>query len=144
MNLNELPKITDRTKKRVGRGTSSGKGKTSARGVKGDKARGSTPWWKEGGSRRSRVIKHLPQVRGIGNLNVTSPVIALSLSQLDGVYENGDTVNIETLIVKGLVSRVKNGVKILGTGSLSKKLTVEVPVSATAKAAIEKAGGSVA
>lgn len=144
MNLNELPKITDRTKKRVGRGTSSGKGKTSARGVKGDKARGSTPWWKEGGSRRSRVIKHLPQVRGIGNLNVTSPVIALSLSQLDGVYENGDIVNIETLIVKGLVSRVKNGVKILGTGSLSKKLTVEVPVSATAKAAIEKAGGSVA
>jgi large subunit ribosomal protein L15 len=143
MNLHELPKITDRTKKRVGRGTSSGRGKTSGRGVKGDKARGTSPWWKEGGSRRSRVIKHLPQVRGIGNLNTKAGVIALSLAQLDAVYENGDTVNLETLIVKGLVSRVKTGVKVLAKGALSKKLIVEIPVSGTAQAAIEKAGGSV-
>jgi large subunit ribosomal protein L15 len=141
MNLNELPKIIERTKGRIGRGTSSGHGKTSGRGHKGDKARGKSPWYKVGGSRRSRLIKHLPQLRGIGNPGTTVKSLVVSLTTLDTHFKDGETVSIEMLLEKGLI--LSPVAKILGNGKLSKKLTVSVPVSKSAKAAIEQAGGSV-
>lgn len=142
MNLHEMPSLVRRSKKRVGRGTSSGRGKTSGRGHKGDKARGKSPWYKVGGSRRSRLIKHLPQLRGIGNPGTTVKSLVISLSTLEDNYKAGDTVSVETLLEKGLI--LSPVAKILGNGKLTKKLTVTVPVSASAKSAIEQAGGSVA
>jgi large subunit ribosomal protein L15 len=145
MQLHELPSIVRRTKKRVGRGTSSGRGKTSGRGVKGDKARGTSPWYKAGGSRRSRIMKHLPQVRGIGNLRTSPDTLTLTLSALNSAYSANDVVNMETLLEKGVVRGLKSGqgVKILAKGKIEKAVKVQIPTSESAKAAIEKAGGSV-
>ncbi|MDQ3238990.1 MAG: 50S ribosomal protein L15 [bacterium] len=145
MQLHDLPAIVEKTKKRVGRGTSSGRGKTSGRGVKGDKARGTSPWYRQGGSRRSRLLKHLPQVRGIGNLFTGNKDIVISLETINKVYVAGETVSVETLLEKGVLTRIKSNqsIKILSKGTLDKKLTVQVPTSASAKAQIEKMGGSV-
>ena len=142
MNLHELPSLVERTKKRLGRGTSSGRGKTSGRGHKGDKARGKSPWYRVGGSRRSRLIKHLPQLRGIGNSPVTNKRAPVSLAQLEAAFSKGDVVTLATLIEKGVVTRVSS-VKVLNKGSLTKALTVQIPVSSSAKDAIERAGGTV-
>jgi len=141
MNLHEMPSLVKRTKKRLGRGTSSGRGKTSGRGHKGDNARGTSPWYKEGGSRRSRLIKHLPQRRGIGNGPTSVKPLVVSLAMIEDNYAVGETVSIESLLEKGLINSPV--AKILGNGKLTKKLMVSVPVSASAKLAIEQAGGSV-
>ncbi len=143
MKLHEMPSLVERTRKRVGRGTSSGRGKTSGRGHKGDKARGTSPWYRVGGSRRSRLLKHLPQVRGIGNLNVAIKARVISLEMLESNYNAGETVTLQSLHEKGVVSPSRVDVKVLGQGNLTKKLSVEIPVSASAKEAIERAGGSV-
>lgn len=143
MNLHEMPALVEKTHKRVGRGTSSGRGKTSGRGHKGDKARGKSPWYRVGGSRRSRLLKHLPQVRGIGNLNKSEKPLVVTLSVLESSYNAGETVTLQSLYEKGVVSPSQAGVKVLGQGNLTKKLTVELPVSASAKEAIERAGGNV-
>ncbi len=142
MNLHEMPSLIKRTKKRVGRGTSSGRGKTSGRGHKGDKARGKSPWYRVGGSRRSRLIKHLPQRRGIGNGNVSLKAVVVTLAQIEASYNKGETVSLDTLIEKGLVSRTVT-VKVLNKGSLKKAVTVRIPVSSSAKEAIERAGGTI-
>jgi large subunit ribosomal protein L15 len=142
MNLHEMPSLIKRTKKRVGRGTSSGRGKTSGRGHKGDKARGKSPWYRVGGSRRSRLIKHLPQRRGIGNGNVSLKAVVVTLAQIEASYNKGETVSLDTLIEKGLVSRTVT-VKVLNKGSLKKAVTVRIPVSLSAKEAIERAGGTI-
>ncbi|MDQ3098689.1 MAG: 50S ribosomal protein L15 [bacterium] len=143
MKLHEMPSIIQRTRKRVGRGTSSGRGKTSGRGHKGDNARGSSPWYREGGSRRSRTLKHLPQVRGIGNLNVSEKPTVVSLAVLESKFSAGETVTLQTLHEKGVVAPSRVEVKVLGQGNLTKKLIVSVPVSASAKEAIERAGGNI-
>ncbi len=145
MKLSELKPAprSKKTSRRVGRGESSGAGKTSGRGHKGDKARGKSPWYREGGSRRSRTLKHLPQVRGIGNLNVSDKPLVVSLALLESSYKAGETVTLQSLHEKGVVSPSHKEVKVLGQGNLTKKLVVELPVSASAKEAIERAGGSV-
>lgn len=142
MNIHEMPSLVKRTKKRIGRGTSSGRGKTSGRGHKGDKARGKSPWYKVGGSRRSRLLKHLPQRRGIGNSGLAIRRVIVTLAQLDALYDKGETVTIATLAEKGLIY-ANETVKLLNKGAITKALTVEIPVSDSAKQAIEKAGGSV-
>lgn len=142
MELNKLPSLVEKSKQRLGRGTSSGHGKTSGRGHKGDKARGRSPWYKQGGSRRSRLIKHLPQLRGIGNSVFSAKPVVVTLSQLEAVFAKGDTVTLASLLEKGVVSRT-TVVKILNKGTLSKALTVQIPVSTSAREAIERAGGKV-
>lgn len=131
---------------RVGRGGK--RGKTSGRGTKGQNARA-------GHKKRPElrdIIKKLPKRRGHGkNRSRTVRVsrieyVPVNLAALELAFENGDTVTRAILNKKGLVTaragKVK-AVKILGTGALTKKLTVSgVTASATAKAAIEKAGGS--
>jgi large subunit ribosomal protein L15 len=130
-----------KTRKRVGRGRASGLGKTSTRGHKGQQARKGhkVKLGFEGG--QMPLIRRLPK-RGFKNPNrvVYAPVNVSSLEQFD----DGVEVTPELLREKGLFAKKFDGVKILGSGDLTKKLTVKANgVSASAKAKIEAAGGSV-
>lgn len=141
MKLHELsPNPGSRQKKqRVGRGNGSGRGKTSGRGHKGQKARsggGVRPGF-EGG--QMPLYRRLPK-KGFTNRN-TKDIVAINVYQLS-VFENGDTVDIDALKNKGLISNPRDGVKILGHGKLDKKLTVKVnQFSKSAMEKIEAAGG---
>lgn len=129
--LHELPKITKRTSKRVGRGSSSGKGKTAGRGQKGQKARNSVPWFMTGGSRRNRFSKSIPMVRGWKNRVKHEKAITIPSSVIAKVYKNGDVVNLDSLVEKKVITEAqkKLGVKIVNSGDFSVKVTFEVPVS---------------
>ncbi len=125
---------------RVGRGRASGKGKTAGRGHKGQMSRaGAThkPLF-EGG--QMPFVRKLPK-RGFNNFN-RKEILPVNLDALS-VFEDGAEVTIELLKEKGLVNGRFDGVKILGSGSLDKKLTVKVNAfSASAKEKIEAAGGT--
>ncbi len=125
---------------RRGRGHGSGNGKTAGKGHKGQKARSGAPRIGfEGG--QMPLYRRIPK-RGFKNRN-TLDIIGVNVSRLE-VFENGDTVTVESLIEKGIISNAKDGVKLLGNGEISKKLTVKLNAfSATAKEKIEAAGGSV-
>jgi large subunit ribosomal protein L15 len=145
MNLHELkpnPGAKHR-RKRLGCGESSGLGKTSGRGHKGQKSRsggGVRPGF-EGG--QMPLHRRLPK-KGFSNVAFRPTVAVVNVAQLNERFEDGDTVSEETLRAKGLVSGRCDMVKVLGNGDIERKLTVAVDaLSATAKAKIEKAGGSV-
>ena len=123
---------------RRGRGHGSGNGKTAGKGHKGQKARSGAPRVGfEGG--QMPLYRRLPK-RGFTNRN-SKDIIAINMSALE-VFENGATVTIDTLIEKGIVKNPRDGVKILGNGELTKKLTVQANAfSATAKEKIEALGG---
>lgn len=123
---------------RRGRGHGSGNGKTAGKGHKGQKARsGATRPGFEGG--QMPLYRRLPK-RGFTNRN-TKDIEAINVSALE-VFENGTVVTIETLIEAGVIKNPKDGVKILGNGELTKKLTVKVNAfSEGAKSKIEAAGG---
>lgn len=129
--LHNLTNIVKRSAKRVGRGSSSGKGKTAGRGQKGQKARNSVPWFMTGGSRRSRFSKTIPQVRGYRNRVVGLKAYTIPSSVLEKFYKNGEVVTIENLIEKGIVSErnAKRGVKIVRSAEMKMKLKFEVPAS---------------
>lgn len=145
MDLSSLQKIKAKSKKRVGLGHGSGRGKTSGRGMKGQKARGDVPLDFEGGA--LPLIKRLPFLRGKGRNNSVRPEpFILNVHQLS-VYKSGETVDVNSLAKYKLVDEatLKNrGVKILGDGELSVSVTVQVPVSKSAAEKIQKAGGKVA
>lgn len=128
-----------KTKKRLGRGMASGLGKTAGRGHKGQYARSGhkhKPGF-EGG--QMRLIRRLPK-RGFKNIG-RREFVPVNVAALDG-FDNGAEVTPEVLRAKGLAKGISDGVKILGTGSLGKKLTVKAHAfSAEAKAKIEAAGG---
>ena len=143
MKLHELqPAIGSTTApKRLGRGVGSGLGKTSGKGHKGAKARsggGKRPGF-EGG--QMPLTRRLPK-RGFTNI-YRKEYAAVNVSELN-VFEDGTEITSEMLINAGLVNKVKAGVKILGGGELTKKLTVNVEkVTASAKEKIEAVGGKV-
>ena len=141
MKLHELSKIKTRTKKRLGRGIGSGKGKTAGRGSKGQKARGKIPATFTG---TPALYKKLPLRKGLGNPKISTKVILVSLSSLN-VFENNSIVDIQKLIDKGIINGqdTKKGVKILSNGEITKTLTVKLPVSKKALEKIERAGGKV-
>ena len=124
---------------RKGRGTGSGNGKTAGKGHKGQNARsggGVRPGF-EGG--QSPLYRKLPK-RGYHNKFGTEYAI-INVSKLNA-FEDGETVNLEALINKGIIRKANDGLKVLGNGEITKKLTVEASVfSATAKEKIEAAGG---
>ena len=124
---------------RKGRGTGSGNGKTAGKGHKGQNARsggGVRPGF-EGG--QSPLYRKLPK-RGFHNKFGTEYAI-VNVSKLNA-FEDGETVNLEALINKGIIRKANDGLKVLGNGEITKKLTVEASVfSATAKEKIEAAGG---
>lgn len=137
------PEGANKKRRIVGRGSSSGRGTTAGKGNKGQQSRsgGKTYIGFEGGQMPLyRRIAH----RGFSNYPFKKEFVVVNVTLLEKKYSAGETVNKETLLAKGLISKVDALVKILGTGDLTKELTVEVDkVSASAKAKIEKAGGSV-
>ena len=129
------------TRKRVGRGTSSGFGKTSGRGQKGQLSRqgGHTRLGFEGG--QMPLFRTMPK-RGFKNINRKEYAI-INLDDLNK-FENNSDVTVASLKEKGLVKKELSGVKLLAKGELKVKLNVKInKVSATAKKAVEDAGGSV-
>ena len=123
---------------RRGRGHGSGNGKTAGKGHKGQKARSGAPRpGFEGG--QMPLYRRLPK-RGFKCRN-SKEIIGINVSVLDR-FENDSVVSIETLLEAGIVKNVRDGVKILGNGELTKKLTVQVDAfSASAKEKIEALGG---
>ncbi len=129
-------------RKRIGCGESSGHGKTSCRGHKGQLARtgGAIRPGFEGG--QMPMHRRLPK-KGFNNTQFRDKIEVVNVSSLN-VFEDGATVTEGAILEKGLITRTCDAIKILGNGELSRKLTVQVAlVSAAAKEKIEKAGGSV-
>lgn len=124
---------------RRGRGHGSGNGKTAGKGHKGQKARsGATRVGFEGG--QMPLYRRIPK-RGFTNRN-SKTIVGINLSALEA-FEEGSIVGIGTLIEQGIVKNPKDGVKILGNGELTKKLTVQANAfSAAAKEKIEALGGT--
>lgn len=141
MKLHELLKINARSKKRLGRGLGSGKGKTGGRGTKGQKARGKIPATFIGGL---PLYKKLPLKRGKGNPPAAKKSKLITLTQL-GIFKDKDIIDMTKLQEAKLVSKgeAKTGVKILGDGEINIALTIKLPVSKSARQKIEKAGGKV-
>ena len=141
MNLHELsPAAGSNTKAyRKGRGNGSGNGKTGGRGQKGQWARsgGGVRVGFEGG--QMPLARRIPK-RGFNNI-FAKPLEAVNVSALEK-FEDGAVVDAKALLEKGILSKCEYGVKILGNGSLTKKLTVKANAfSESAKAKIEEAGG---
>ena len=123
---------------RRGRGHGSGNGKTAGKGHKGQKARSGAPRpGFEGG--QMPLYRRLPK-RGFKNRN-SKEIVAVNISVLEN-FDNDAVVSVDTLIEKGIVKNPRDGVKILGNGELTKKLTVQANAfSASAKEKIEALGG---
>jgi large subunit ribosomal protein L15 len=150
MQLDQLtrPSTLKRPYRRVGRGQSSTRGKQSGRGGKGQTARA-------GNKRRPElrdIIKKLPKRRGYGKNRGRTvdgtklDAVAISLERLGQLFKDGGEVTHKSLVEIGAISgRTMPPVKIVGGGELGKKLSLKgIPVSAAARAAIEKAGGTIA
>ena len=143
MQLNDLRSAPGarREKLRLGRGIGSGLGKTAGRGHKGLTSRsgGKVAPGFEGG--QLTLIRRLPK-RGFTN-NFRTEYVAINVDRLE-VFEDGMTVGPVELIQYGIIKKIEDGVKIMGNGELTKKLTVQaMKFTASAKEKIEAAGGKV-
>ncbi len=143
MKLSELSN-THRPKKkvqRVGRGVGSKRGKTCGRGNKGDKSRRGyqNRFGQEGG--QVPLYKKIP-TRGFSNARFRIPMYAVNLDRVEKFFNDGETVNVQSLQQKGLIPRrIKGGIKILSQGQLTKKVSVEAHAfSAAAREKLEQAG----
>ena len=141
MQIHELSPMPGSTHvdKRKGRGHATGNGKTAGRGHKGQKARsgGGVRIGFEGG--QMPLARRIPK-RGFNNI-FAKPLETVNVSVLDR-FEDGDTVDAAALLSRGILSKCVNGVKVLGEGEVTKKLTVKAAAfSAVAKEKIEAAGG---
>jgi len=142
MQIHELS-TTKKTKKRIGRGGK--RGTYSGRGMKGQKSRsgGNVNPLFEGG--RTTLIQKMKKNRGFKSPHAKKNV--LSLTKLSAVYEDGETVSIESLLQKKVIrtKTIKNGVRIVATGDITKKITIDSAILTTAGARekIEKAGGKI-
>lgn len=143
MNLHNLKKLTTRTAKRVGRGIGSGKGKTSGRGMKGQKSRGKIPAANVGAG--LIYFKKLPYRRGWGNSQVSPKPTLVTLEKLN-IFKSGDTVTVASLIENKVLTEKasRKGIKIVSGGQFaSKNIIIEVPVTQSVKTVIEQAGGKI-
>lgn len=143
MYINELSPVEGSTHvaKRKGRGHATGNGKTAGRGHKGQKARsgGGVRIGFEGG--QMPLARRIPK-RGFNNI-FAKPLEAVNVSALNR-FEDGAVVDAQALLTAGILSKCEYGVKFLGNGELTKKLTVKASAfSESAKAKIEAAGGKV-
>ncbi|MCQ2611810.1 MAG: 50S ribosomal protein L15 [Treponema sp.] len=137
------PKGANKKKRIVGRGSSSGRGSTAGRGNKGQQSRsgGKTYIGFEGG--QMPLFRRIAQ-RGFSNYPFKKEYTCFNVCELEAKYADGETVDVTTLKAKGLLKGKDQLIKILGDGEITKKLTVNVDkVTESAKAKIEKAGGSV-
>lgn len=144
ISLSLLPKITEKRKKRLGRGAGSGKGAKSGRGTtRHQRSREDIPLHFEGG--QAKLVKKFPLLRGKGK-NKSKRIKPLTVYLKDlNQFNDGDIVDVAALQSKGILKNKnkKIKVKVLATGELTKKLQVNLPVSKSAKLIIEKAGGKV-
>ncbi len=134
------PEGARKKRKRVGRGPGSGWGKTAGKGMNGQKARsgGGIARGFEGG--QMPLQRRMPK-RGFTNI-FKKEIIEINVERLE-VFSDGDIIDVEALGKKGLISKIADGVKVLGKGELTKKLTVRLhSVSAGALKKITDAGGS--
>ena len=142
MKLNELTNLEDKNRKRIGRGPGSGSGKTAGKGHKGQNARsggGVRPGF-EGG--QLPLYRRLSK-RGFNNYNFRTVYATVNVSDLER-FDEGTVVTVELLKEVGLVKKELDGVKVLGNGELSKKLTVKAnKFSSSAKQKIENVGGTI-
>jgi len=139
LNNFQPPKGSTFKKRRVARGIGSGMGKTATRGTKGQKARRQINPNFEGG--QTPIQRRLPVKKGFTNPNHKEFVV-VNLDDLDRLFEVGAEVTPETLLATGIISKLRDGVKILAFGALSKKLTVRAhKFSKAAAAAITSNGG---
>ena len=132
-----------KARKRIGRGNSSGHGTTAGRGQNGQLSRagGGKGSGFEGG--QTPLAMRLPKLPGFRNINRVE-YAPVNVARIDGLFADGETVDAETLVAKGVIKSTRIPVKVLGDGEITKKLTVKVDkVSASAKAKIEAAGGKV-
>ena len=138
-----MPKGANKGRKILGRGSSSGWGKTAGKGNKGQKARSGGKVYAgfEGG--QMPLYRRLAK-KGFSNYPFSKEYMVINLSVIEGRFDDGETVDNVSLNKKGLLKKVDSMVKILGDGELTKKLSFNVSaVSASAKSKIEKMGGSV-
>ena len=148
---NLKPAAPRKSRKRVGRGMGSGKGRYAGRGIKGQKARSGSHKMRagfEGG--QMPIYMRLPKKRGSTSKDAMpvgphrTSTVPVNLRDLERVFDAGAEVTPQALAEAGLIRNARTEVKILGQGDLSKKLTVTAHAfSATAREKIEKAGGSV-
>jgi large subunit ribosomal protein L15 len=141
-NLHPNPGAT-RPKKRLGRGRGSGTGKTSGKGVKGQKARPG-----HHGARLGFEGGQMPMPRRIPKRGFKNPfrveTFPINVATLDKVFDAGAVVDLDALHAKGLVPKIVEHVKILGEGEITKQLTIRAfRASATAKEKVAKAGGTI-
>ncbi|MCQ2474856.1 MAG: 50S ribosomal protein L15 [Clostridia bacterium] len=142
MKLHDLSPAAGASKerKRIGRGPASGQGKTAGKGHKGQKARAGRGMRAgfEGG--QMPLQRRIPK-RGFNNIFATEMAI-VNVATLDKYFEDGAVVTVDALIETGILKKTLDGVKILGQGEMTKKLTVQANAfSETAKSKIEAAGG---
>ncbi len=143
MKLNQLPKLKTRSKKRIGRGLGSGKGKTGGRGYKGQKARGKVATSFSGGG--LPLYKKIPFFRGKGIKKFSQKALTIKLSALSS-FKSKETVDLNSLIANRLVNEKqarKYGVKILDVGEIKVALNIKIPASKKAVEKIQKVGGTV-
>jgi large subunit ribosomal protein L15 len=151
LNLSSLKPAQERkTRKRVGRGLGSGKGRYSGRGIKGQKSRSGSHKMRvgfEGG--QMPIYMRLGKQRGATSKDAMpigpfrTSTVPVNVGALDA-FDNGAEVTPESLVEQGVIKNTKTDVKVLGNGDLKKRLTVRVhAISATAREKIEAAGGTV-
>lgn len=141
MKLNQLPKLRQKNKKRIGRGLGSGKGKTGGKGTKGQKVRGKMRIGFVGGS--LPLYRKLPLIRGKGNTVVNQKLVGVNLSKLS--HLKAGTVDIQFLLDNKIITKkdAKRGAKILGVGEIRSSLVFKLPVSESSRKKIEKVKGKV-
>ncbi len=141
--LNKLTKITEKKAKRLGRGPGSGKGEhTVGRGNKGMRARksGQAQAWFEGG--QLPMVKRMPMLRGKARFNVLTPSAMVTLHDLNKM--SAEVITLDALKLEKVIDARFAKAKIVANGEVTRKVSVQgVPVSKSAKTAIEKAGGKV-
>ena len=141
MQLHQIKIKISKPKKRIGRGGK--RGTYSGRGNKGQKSRAGRkmrPEWRD-------LLKKIPKLRGYKFKPVNAKMVVLNLARLNELFKENETINIESLLKKGLIAKMNKkipAVKIVGDGEVNKKLIIEgLKISASAKEKIEKAGGTI-
>jgi len=142
--LSDLPKIIKRKKKRLGQGLGSGKGKTSGRGHKGQKAKGKIPITRSLGG--IALVRRLPLYRGkYRNKPKGNKPMIINLKHLSLLSKN-TVVDLKSIVSHGIIKNEdaeRSGVKILGGGTVTVPLIIDLPCSKSAEKKIIKAGGKV-
>ena len=146
MKLSKLPRMSEKRKKRIGRGHGSGRGgHTSTRGNKGQRSRGKIALMFEGTKIKKSLLKRLPLFRGKGKFKSRQPeTLIINLKYLN-VFGKNEEVTLDSLKAKGVLGQDQpvRKIKILGDGEIGVPLKIFLPVSKAAKEKIEKAGGQV-